>query len=61
MLAAGLSVTAGLYQQLLLWWCCSYGVGRIACLTFTGWLPTKVKSRNVLGFVAKYRQELMRQ
>eukprot|EP00775_Hariotina_reticulata_P002211 gene2211-2526_t len=39
----------------------NYGVGRIACLTFTGWLPTKMKSRNILGFVAKYRQELMRQ
>jgi membrane protein YqaA with SNARE-associated domain len=39
--------------------CCSYAVGRIGCLTLSGWLPTVIKARNVGGFVDKYRRQLL--
>jgi hypothetical protein len=34
-------------------------VGRIGCLTLSGWLPTVIKARNVGGFVDKYRRQLL--
>eukprot|EP00882_Tetradesmus_deserticola_P009638 GHRQ01010176.1.p2 GENE.GHRQ01010176.1~~GHRQ01010176.1.p2 ORF type:complete len:139 (+),score=64.21 GHRQ01010176.1:443-859(+) len=37
----------------------NYAVGRIACLSLSGWLPTRIKARNLGGFVDKYRRELL--
>jgi hypothetical protein len=39
----------------------SHGVGRIGWLKLTGWLPTRLKSRNIEGFTDKYRQQLLQQ
>jgi hypothetical protein len=36
-------------------------VGRIGCLSLSGWLPTLIKARNLEGFVAKYRRQMMAQ
>jgi hypothetical protein len=40
---------------------CSYGVGRIGWLSLTGFIPTRLKSRNIAGFADKYRQQLVLQ
>lgn len=38
---------------------CSYGVGRLGWLSLTGFVPTRMKSRNIEGFVDRYRQQLL--
>jgi hypothetical protein len=39
----------------------SYGIGRIGWLSLTGFLPTRIKSRNIMGFANQYRSELLLQ
>ncbi|KAF6257738.1 type-II NADH dehydrogenase [Scenedesmus sp. NREL 46B-D3] len=39
----------------------NYAVGRIGCLTLSGWLPTLIKARHLGAFVDKYRRQLLAQ
>jgi hypothetical protein len=34
-------------------------VGRIGCISLSGWLPTAIKARNLQGIVNMFRRQLM--